>query len=220
MATPRHRTHERDAEHRRCILTGEVLPKSALIRFVVGPGDEVVPDLDERLPGRGLWLQARRDIMRRASAEDTFSRAARKRVTVPADLADRVAALLRRRCLDLIGLGRRGGGITAGFEQVRERLAAGAVGVLLQASDGAEGGRAKMRTLAGSGSRRQSGSGGPPVIAQFTAAELGQALGRDHVVHAALDDGPLAVKLCRQAARLAALMGPDGVPGNEHPAAA
>ena len=31
----------------------------ALMRFVVGPDGAVVPDIDERLPGRGLWLTPR-----------------------------------------------------------------------------------------------------------------------------------------------------------------
>ncbi|MFN7633375.1 MAG: DUF448 domain-containing protein, partial [Acetobacteraceae bacterium] len=38
---------------RRCIVTRESQPKERMIRFVVGPGAAVVPDLSGRLPGRG-----------------------------------------------------------------------------------------------------------------------------------------------------------------------
>src|SRR5437870_12059149 len=45
---------------RRCVVTRAVLPKAALVRFVVGPTGEIVPDVAARLPGRGLWVKAER----------------------------------------------------------------------------------------------------------------------------------------------------------------
>ena len=48
---------------RRCIATGEVHDRARLVRFVIGPDGAVVPDIDERLPGRGLWLLPHRDIV-------------------------------------------------------------------------------------------------------------------------------------------------------------
>ena len=110
---------------RRCIYTRETSSREMLIRFAVSPDGVVVPDLEEKLPGRGLWLTARGDIIRRACAENSFSKAARRNITVPADLPVRLAALLNRRCLDLIGLARRSGAAVAGFEKVRAALDAG-----------------------------------------------------------------------------------------------
>ncbi|MBM3540745.1 MAG: DUF448 domain-containing protein, partial [Alphaproteobacteria bacterium] len=45
---------------RRCIVGGESLPKERLMRFVVGPGGVVCPDVAGALPGRGLWVEATR----------------------------------------------------------------------------------------------------------------------------------------------------------------
>src|SRR5258708_22328587 len=92
---------------RRCIVTGAVRPKPELVRFVVGPDGMVVPDVAARLPGRGLWLTARRDIVDAAVGKRLFGRAARAPVTVAGDLGERVEALLRQRCADLIRLARR-----------------------------------------------------------------------------------------------------------------
>jgi hypothetical protein len=39
---------------RRCVATGRVADKDALLRFVVAPAGQLVPDLQQRLPGRGL----------------------------------------------------------------------------------------------------------------------------------------------------------------------
>jgi uncharacterized protein len=178
---------------RRCICTGESGDRPGLLRFVIGPGDELVPDVAARLPGRGLWLTPRRDIVERAVAKRLFARAARRPVTVPPGLADRIEALLAQRCRDGLGLARRAGLAVAGFEKVREALRAGEAAVLFGAVDAAEGGRRKMREL---------GRGLPMAVA-LTAAEIGAAFGRDHAVHASVGSGALSRRLLTDAHRLA-----------------
>src|SRR5579875_3751447 len=132
---------------RRCIATRQVLPKERLVRFVVAPDGLLVPDVEGRLPGRGLWLQARRDVVETACEKGSFAKAAHSSVRVPDGLADHVAVRLRRRCLDFLGLARRAGKVASGFEQVRAWLRDGRAAVLVAASDGAEGGRAKLASL-------------------------------------------------------------------------
>ena len=48
---------------RQCIVTRERLPKERMIRFVIGPDHQLVPDLVARLPGRGMWLSASGDVV-------------------------------------------------------------------------------------------------------------------------------------------------------------
>jgi predicted RNA-binding protein YlxR (DUF448 family)/ribosomal protein L30E len=178
---------------RRCLVTGLVLPVERLVRFVVGPEGDVVPDVEARLPGRGLWLSAERDVVNTASAKNLFAKAARRKALPPSELTDRVEGLLSRRCLDLIGLARRAGQAIAGFEKVRSALKAGQGAVLLAASDGAADGREKVKSLAPA----------LPIIALFDAGELGAAFGRDHVVHGVITPGRLAERLLVEAGRLA-----------------
>ena len=111
---------------RRCIVSRAVRPRSTLLRFVVDPDGGIVPDVDERLPGRGLWLSPNRDMIEMAARKRAFARAARQQVSVPEDLGDRVASLLTRRCLDLLALARRAGQVVWGFDSVRTRLKEGA----------------------------------------------------------------------------------------------
>ena len=190
---------------RRCIVTGAVRPKAELLRFVVAPDGSVVPDIAERLPGRGLWLTPRRDIVATALGKRLFARAARAPVKVPDDLADRMERLLTLRCCDLVGLARRAGQAVAGFEKVREALRGGAAAVLVAASDGGESGRDKLRRLGAV----------LPLVEALSAAELGQAFGRDHVVHAALAPGRLGRELVIAATRLAAFRAGPARAGNE-----
>jgi len=180
---------------RRCIVTRQVLPKEALVRFVIDPAGTVVPDVAGKLPGRGLWVKAERAALAAAVAKNLFAKAARRQVEVPADLADRTAALLSQRCLDLVGLARRAGDAVCGFDKVRDALRNGRVGILLAAADGAADGRGKLQALAGE----------RPTLALFSGAELSASLGRENVVHAAVAPGRLAERLSVESARLAGL---------------
>lgn len=188
---------------RRCIASGAVLAKSELLRFVVGPGGNVVPDLGGKLPGRGLWLLPRRDMLDKACRRNLFARAARARVAVPGDLPEQVTRALRRRCLDLMGLARRAGLVTAGYQKVRSQLTAGRAAVLVQARDAALGGREKLAALA-----RASGLAGP-IVEVFDAGELGRVLGRDSAVHVVLAPGGLTDRFVVEVERLEALTGSD-----------
>jgi uncharacterized protein len=48
---------------RRCVVTRERLPKEQMFRFVVSPDRALIPDLAGKLPGRGIWLSASRDVI-------------------------------------------------------------------------------------------------------------------------------------------------------------
>ncbi|MFD1882684.1 RNA-binding protein [Paracoccus pacificus] len=187
------------ATERRCIVTAEVQPKAGLVRFILGPEGQIVPDLAEKLPGRGIWVTADRALIEKAAAKGLFSRAARGPAPAPAGLADLVEEALARKVIELLSLARKAGDAVAGFEKVKGWLADGKAKVLLQASDGSERGKGKLWTPPGG---RWFGC--------LTASEMGLAFGRDHVIHSALAPGGLTEKLIRDASRLAGLRGNDG----------
>jgi len=178
---------------RRCVATRERQGKEAMVRLALAPDGRLVPDIEERLPGRGLWIAARRDIVERAVTKRLLARAAGAEIAVPPDLADRIQALLARRCIDLVGLARRAGQAVAGFEKVKAALGRGDVALLLQAADGSPEQRAKLRPR----------SGAIPVVALFSGAELAEIFGREVAVHAAILKGGIADRLTRDCARLA-----------------
>ena len=186
-----------DDPERKCIVTGESQPKAGLIRFVIGPDDMVVPDILARLPGRGIYVSADRAALEKAARKGLFSRAARQPVKVPEDLADLVEALMLRRVVDLVSLARKASGAVMGYEKVKDWLKKGKAATLLQASDGSERGKEKLRP-----------PGGPEtVITCLTAGELGLAFGRERAIHAALAAGGLNNRVVEEAARLVGLRG-------------
>ena len=197
-------TEDEEAEtgpNRRCIATGESRPVAALIRFVIGPDNSLVPDIDAQLPGRGLWLSAQRAMIETAASKRMFARAARKDVLVAADLADTVAGLLKRRCLNQLGLARRAGLVAAGAEKVRAQIATGRTAALFEAADGSPQERRKFVALAPN----------VPMVDVFTGAEMGTALGREApAVHVGLLPGRLTTALLEDAARYAGVRKVEG----------
>ncbi|MDD2869423.1 RNA-binding protein [Neomegalonema sp.] len=186
------RRAEEGPSERRCIVHGESAPKTGLIRFVVGPEGALVPDLAERLPGRGIWVSAERSALETAAKKNLFARAARAPVKAPPDLAAQIEALLVRRLVEAIGFARKSGAAVCGFEKTREAALRGRLAALMAASDGAEGGRAKLRPLAA----------GLPILSVLTSDELGLAFGREFVIHAALENGGASDRAIREALRL------------------
>ncbi|WP_146590523.1 RNA-binding protein [Puniceibacterium confluentis] len=180
-----------DGPERKCIATGEVQPKHGLIRFVVGPDNQIVPDLMGKLPGRGIWVSADKEALAKAVKKGLFARAAKKPVTVDEEMLNQLEPMLARRVVDLISLARRSGSAVAGYERVKDWLSKEEAEVLIQSSDGSERGKTKLSTP-------HFGS----YIGWLTAQELGLAFGRQSVIHAALGAGGLTKRVVEEAQRL------------------
>jgi predicted RNA-binding protein YlxR (DUF448 family) len=180
---------------RKCIATGEVRPVSGMIRFVVGPDNQIVPDILGKLPGRGIWVGAERAALDKAVRKKLFARAAKAPVTLPhfesGTLVDEVERQIARRVVDLIALARKSGAAVAGYEKVKSWLQMEEAEVLIQAADGSGRGKSKLSTP-------HFGS----YIGWLTADELGQAFGRQMVIHAALASGGLTRRVVEEAQRL------------------
>jgi hypothetical protein len=214
---------------RRCVVTRERLPKEQMFRFVISPDRALIPDLAGKLPGRGIWLSACRDVIEGAdrtrpkgtppvgmSADGVppgpkgreliraIARAARGPVQVPPDLPGVLETALIRRIGDLLGLARRAGQAIAGFEKARDWMRTHPVGLVLQAADGSEAERARFRSAV---------PDTVPVLDPLTGAELGRVMGHETVVHVALAPGRLAGSIAIEAGRLAGLRTPSSHQG-------
>ncbi len=190
------RTHAEASRQRRDIASGEVMDEARLIRFVAGPDGAVVADLGRDLPGRGLWVEATRTAVDLAVKRQAFSRSAKTKLTPPADLSNRVEALLARRCLDRLGLARKAGALTSGFEKTAAAIKAGQVAWLIEASDGSADGRDKLLALL-----RHQGAPGK-VCGVFSGDELSLALGLGHAIHSALLAGRWSQRWSEEIGRL------------------
>jgi uncharacterized protein len=216
---------------RRCVVTRERLPKEQMFRFVVSPDRALVADLAGKLPGRGIWLSASRDVIEGADGTRpkgtptngtppngtprgakgrelvrAIARAARGPVQVPSDLPGMLEMALIRRIGDFLGLARRSGQAIAGFEKARDWMRTHPVGLVLQAADGSDAERARFRSAVPET---------VPVLDPLTGAELGRIMGHETVVHVALAPGRLAASIAMEAGRLARIRTASPLRGRE-----
>ncbi|MFW6076970.1 MAG: RNA-binding protein [Hyphomicrobiales bacterium] len=186
---------------RMCIVTRSRGEPDDLVRFVCGPDGAVVPDIRCELPGRGVWVQARQSLVAEAVERKLFRRGLGEDCRADPGLPGHVADLLRRTALNYLALANKAGQVIAGFEKVAAAIGKGRVSVLIEAADGAEDGRRKLvGKLHGSGQQAE-------IVRSFDSAALDLALGRPHVIHAALTGNGLTGKFVAATRKYEAYMG-------------
>lgn len=179
---------------RSCIVTRKAGSEDELLRFVLSPDGEVVPDLQRKLPGRGCWVSLDRKTLGEAVKTRAFNRGFKGEAKVSPDLADRVGILLRQQALSHLSLARKAGEAVSGFTKVEDALKSGPVRVLLHAVEGSEDGNRKLDRLKS-----------PSTLSCniFLTHEMDLAFGRENVIHAAIAAGGLAERLVYFIQRLA-----------------
>jgi len=179
-----------------CAATRTVQPVSELIRFVLGPDGEAIPDLKSKLPGRGIWVTGTRGALGEAIKRRAFARGFKREVRLPPDFVDRTEQLLERSALDALAIAGKSGLVATGFTRAEIALADKQVVALLHAAEASTG---EARRLDGAWHRQA----GPLVVIGFlTSAQLDLALNRPNVIHAALLAGPASETFLARCRRL------------------
>jgi len=195
---------------RTCVVSRQVKSTDELIRFVLSPAGEVVPDVRRKLPGRGLWVSLSRAAVTEAAKRGLFAKAFKRAVTLPPDLAEQTDHLLARSALDALAMVGKAGEIVCGFGKVEDAIAAGNAVALIHASDGADDGIRKLDAKSASVAGKNPQMVDSPRIQAFKIDELDLALGRSNVVHAALLSGPATRTFLSRWRTLDRFRNPDG----------
>jgi predicted RNA-binding protein YlxR (DUF448 family) len=211
-AAPGDASDEESGRERTCAVTREKGAPEDLLRFVLGPDGSVVPDIKRKLPGRGVWIGLSKPRVALAVKKQVFARGLKDKANASPDLPDLVETLLRRDALQALSMVNKAGLATTGFVKVESAIGASEVGALLHAREGKADGKRKL----GQALRRRYGSESRPEIGLFSIDEIDAALGRSHVVHAALGNGAATKVFLASCRRLAVYRGDDVAdgPGN------
>ncbi len=209
------RRSDADGSERTCIVTGAKSAPETMLRFALGPDGAVVPDIQRKLPGRGVWTELSFRTVNRAATRQAFSRAFRTKAEAPASLAETVGALLERDALQSLSIAKKAGLVVAGAFKVDSAIEAGEAVALIQASDGAADGAAKrVQAL-----RAKLGPEASAIecVDIFSSRQLDLALGRANVIHAALKHGAASSAFLARADRLRRYRGgePETATGTE-----
>ena len=188
-----------DAEEmnpRTCIVTRQSGEAVDLIRFVAAPDGSIVADLARKLPGRGVWVKARREIVETAVRKNLFSRGLKRETTAAPALAADIDRLLENAAISALSLARKAGLVVTGFSKVDAAVRQGKALVLLHATDAAQDGVRKL-------SQAVHASVAAPLIRTMLASiQMDLALGGNNVIHAAALKGGASDALLRQIDRL------------------
>jgi predicted RNA-binding protein YlxR (DUF448 family)/ribosomal protein L7Ae-like RNA K-turn-binding protein len=113
-----------EAPQRSCLGCRTSKDKNFLIRFVLTPDMEILPDLESRLPGRGAYTCFDMRCLTRAVEQRQFKRSFKHDVSVMSaeHLIDHIRWQLHSRIMGLIGLANKAGVIISGGSLVSDAL--------------------------------------------------------------------------------------------------
>ena len=201
---------------RKCILSGDHAPRSALIRLAISPAGAdgacmVLPDVLARAPGRGAWIGVSRQDLEIALAKGKLKGALARAfkgavLTIPEDLPERIEAALVRALTDRLGLEMRSGRLLLGSDRIAENARGGNVRWLAHAADASQDGSRKLDQAWRVGEDAE-GTGLSGLRLPLDRAALSVALGRDNVVHLALADNLSAERVAAPLKRLLTFRG-------------
>src|ERR1700722_15050270 len=106
-----------------------------MIHFCLSPEGAVVPDLRRRLPGRGVWVSARKSIVDQAARRQVFSKRFKTKALAAPDLASLVERLLEEEALQFLSIVNKAGQVVAGAFKVEAAIREGPIAGLIHASD-------------------------------------------------------------------------------------
>lgn len=129
---------------RRCVVTGQRLPREELLRFVASPEGVITFDVKANLPGRGVWVSPNHQHLEKAIKQNLLSRGAKQQVTVPEDFPEKVGNALKNRMLSLIQRAYQSRELVNGYEKCASMLQAGDAKLLIHADDASEDGKKKL----------------------------------------------------------------------------
>ena len=126
---------ETQKNNRKCAVSGELKPKSELIRFVIGPENQLIADMKEKLPGRGLWITANQSILKCALKKQVFARAFGQKVEIVSDYTDFVGDLLAKVAIGRLKMANKAGEAIYGYTKLMAAVEKGTIIALFHASD-------------------------------------------------------------------------------------
>jgi predicted RNA-binding protein YlxR (DUF448 family) len=191
---------EDEVNPRSCIVSRQRFDRADLIRFVIAPDGQVVADLKENLPGRGVWVEGRREVIKKAVDKQLFARSLKTQCQADEGLTDRLDGLLNERALQALALTKKAGLLVTGFTKVDGAIRENRALLLFHAKNGADDGKRKLASAIAS---LQHMGGEPVEVVQcWSIDEMSTVLGLGNVIHAAALAGGASGNLVKAVRRL------------------
>lgn len=169
--------------------------KKDLIRFVLAPDRTIVPDLQEKLPGRGAYTCVSRACLREAATRKQFARAFRGEVRIgsPEDVCTLVEERLLNRIAGYLALANKAGKVVSGTDMVLDLVRRRPPGIIIVAAD--------ISPDIGEKVAGAAAKAGVPVYRVLDKDKLGQLLGKELRSVVAVESGGFSRTLASELER-------------------
>lgn len=139
----------KELENRKCIVTGKILPKAELLRFVVLSDGQMLPDFNKKIGGKGIYLSNSKTLLTGLTLKkNPLNKILHTNVIIDSELPNMVERILSKKCLDAVNLARKAGDLILGFEKVKDIIAKGKAAFVIEATDAGEHGMQKIAAMA------------------------------------------------------------------------
>lgn len=169
----------KELETRKCVVSGDVMPKEMLLRFTVLPDGRLLPDFAKKFGGRGIYVSNSKKLLESMTVKHRLNKVLHRNVVVEASLPQTVESLLAEKGLQALNLARKAGDLVLGFEKVRECVLNGRAAFIVEAIDAGTDGKQKISELAKELEK----------IAIYDTAALDKTLDRENTVYLAVKKG-------------------------------
>jgi predicted RNA-binding protein YlxR (DUF448 family) len=161
---------------RKCILTGQILPKEDLLRFVLLKDGRLIPDFNKKLEGRGIYISNSLALIKGLTVKSPLNKMLHTNVVIDTELPQTVERILHKKGLEAINLARKAGDLILGFEKVQETIKKGKAAFVIEAADAGDDGKQKIAAMAADLEK----------YTVYDIATLSEALNRENTVYLAV----------------------------------
>ena len=189
---------------RTCIVTRKEHAPEQMIRFVLGPENQVVPDLRRKLPGRGVWVTAKQAKVEEAVKKGAFERGFKQKVSVDPELAGLLGQLLKAQATSALGIVKKAGLLVSGFSKVETALQKEDIVLMIHARDASADSTGKLARLASAMEQEHQTD-----MNTWSGEELDSATGGANVTHLVVIEGGASKALESAIMRLNEYIKPD-----------
>lgn len=176
-----------DLNPRSCIVSGEKLEKSQMVRFVAGPENRIFPDLKNNLPGRGVWVENNKASVSKAVEKRLFTRAMKQEVQADPDLPELLDSLILKQSLQALAIAKKAGRLITGFAKVDSAIRSNKADLLMHAKDAAADGKRKLASA--TAFVVHMGGAEIKTVSCWSGEEMSAALGLGNAMHVAAIPG-------------------------------
>lgn len=172
----------KEAEIRKCVLTGVVKPKDELLRFILLKDGTILPDFNKKLDGHGFYISNSKKILEELTVKNPLNKILHTKTVVKEDLPHMVEQILCKKGLDAVNLARKSGDLVLGQEKVKDIIAKGKAAFVIEANDAGDDGKQKITAMAKD----------MEIYSLYDVATLSKALNRENTVYLAVKNTPMS----------------------------